>query len=331
MLRVHFTGEDLTRTVLGDEPDALWEVSISLHRLQRRDTGVVFGPWRSQVLSRIPAAVRLLSPLAPAKGYCPDFLTPARGASRATQIDSLRSTGRETVRADLREFHRQHPHLRLPSWGAQLADGDATVLGRIADAADTYFDACLSPYWDRIRAQVHRDRVRRTALLARGGWEALFRTLHHSARWSYPVLELDYPVDQEMHLQGRGLVLQPSFFCRYNVTSLADPRLPPVLVYPIDHDPGWALPTPPTEQTRSLTTLLGTTRAQLLYAAADGVATTQQLAHRAHTTPPNASRHLTALREAALIHSHRNRNTVLHTITRLGTALLNGQQPAVPA
>ncbi|WP_101386072.1 ArsR family transcriptional regulator [Streptomyces sp. TLI_146] len=144
------------------------------------------------------------------------------------------------------------------------------------------------------------------------------------------MLELDYPVDQEMHLQGRGLVLQPSFFCRYNVTSLADPRLPPVLVYPIDHDPDWALPTLPAEQTRSLTTLLGTTRTQLLYAAADGMATTQQLAHRAHTTPPNASRHLTALREATLIHSHRNRNTVLHTITRLGTAYSTANSPPSP-
>ncbi|MFD9902887.1 ArsR/SmtB family transcription factor [Streptomyces sp. NPDC059063] len=331
MLRVHFTGDDLARTVLGDKPDALWEVSISLHRLQRRDTGVVFGPWRSQVLPRIPPAVRLLSPLAPAKGYCLDFLTPARRSSRATQIEALRSTGRETIRADLREFRRQNPRLRLPSWCTQLAEGDTGTLGRLALAADTYFDACLAPYWDRVLSQVHRDWMHRTTLLAQGGWEALFRTLHPSARWSYPVLELDYPVDREMHLHGRGLVLQPSFFCRYNVTSLLDPCLPPVLVYPIDHDPGWALPTLPADTNKPLTTLLGTTRAQLLHAVADGTATTQQLARRTRTTPPNASRHLTALREAALVHSHRHRNTVLHTITRLGTALLNGQQPALPA
>ncbi|MDG4859880.1 winged helix-turn-helix domain-containing protein [Streptomyces sp. T-3] len=331
MLRIHFTGDDLARTVLADEPDALWEVSISLHRLQRRDSGVVFGAWRDQVLSRVPPSIRFLSPLAPAKGYCLDFLTPARGASRATQIEALRSTGRETVRADLREFHRQNPQLRLPSWCAQLADGDARALTRVSHAADAYFDACLTPYWDRIRAQVHRDRQQRTALLTSGGWEALFRTLHPSARWAYPVLELDYPVDRDMHLQGRGLVLQPSFFCRYTVTSLVNPRFPPVLVYPIDHEPGWALPTLPGEETGPLTTLLGTTRAQLLQAAADGTATTQQLALRTRTTPPNASRHLTALREAALIHSHRHRNTVLHSPTRLGTALLNGQQPPLPA
>ncbi|GGP82505.1 ArsR/SmtB family transcription factor [Streptomyces melanogenes] len=331
MLRIHFTGDDLARTALADEPDAMWEVSISLHRLQRRDTGVVFGPWRAQALPRIPPSLRLLSSLAPAKGYCPDFLTPARGASRAAQIEAFRSTGRETIRADLGEFRRQNPHLRLPSWCARLADGDSETLGRLAHAADTYFDACLNPYWERIRTQVHRDRARRTAVLADGGWEALFRTLHPSARWSHPVLELDYPVDQEMHLHGRGLVLQPSFFCRYNVTSLLDPRLQPVLVHPIDHDPDWALPAPPGAETKALTVLLGATRAQLLDATANGAATTRQLARSAHTTPPNASRHLTALREAALVRSDRHRNTVLHTITPLGIALLNGQQPALPA
>ncbi|MGA4843624.1 ArsR/SmtB family transcription factor [Streptomyces sp. G45] len=331
MLRIHFTGDDLVRTTLAAEPDALWEVSISMHRLQRRDTGVIFGPWRAQVLPRTPRSVRLLSPLAPAKGYCPDFLTPARGASRAAQIDALRSTGRQTVRADLDEFRRQNPRLRLPPWCTQLADGDARTLSRLADAADSYFDACLAPYWDRVRAHVHRDRARRVALLAHGGWEALFRTLHPSARWSYPVLELDYPVDREMRLDGRGLVLQPSFFCRYNVTTLVDPRLPPVLVHPIDHDPGWADPARPASRTRPLAALLGTTRAQLLHAVADGAATTQQLARRIHTTPANGSRHLTALREASLIHSQRHRNTVLHTLTPLGTALLNGRQPPLPA
>ncbi|MEU7576395.1 winged helix-turn-helix domain-containing protein [Streptomyces sp. NPDC041068] len=331
MLRIHFTGDDLARTVLADEPDALWEVSISLHRLQRRDAGVVFGPWRSRILSRIPTSIRLLSSLAPARGYCPDFLTPARGASRAAQMEALRSTGRSTIRAELREFRRQNPKLHLPSWCARLAEGDSETLGRLAHTADAYFDACLTPYWDRIRAQVHRDRTRRLAVLADGGWEALFRMLHPSARWSHPVLELDYPVDQDMHLQGRGLVLQPSFFCRYNVTSLLDPRLPPVLVHPIDHDPGWALPAGARAEANPLAVLLGATRAQLLEAVANGAATTRQLARLAHTTPPNASRHLTALREAALLRSHRHRNTVLHTVTPLGVALLNGQQPQLPA
>ncbi|MFD6431427.1 helix-turn-helix domain-containing protein [Streptomyces venezuelae] len=335
MLRIHFTGEDLARTVLAEGPDPLWELSISLHRLQRRDTSVVFGPWRDQVLPRIPAAVRLLSPLAPPEGYCLDFLTPAAsGRSLTDQVELLRATPRTVIRKELDEFHRQHSGRRLPSWAAGLPDGETGMLDRLADAATTFFDACLTPYWQRIGNAVAQDRMRRTTLLARGGWEAVLATLHPSARWSHPVLELDYPVDQDLHLRGRGLILQPSFFCRYRPTSLFDPHLPPVLLYPIEHEAGWAGPIRSLDRSASLRTsaqLLGVVRARLLQAAADGTSTTGELARRAHTSAPNCSRHLAALRQAALIHSRRHRNTTLHTITPLGIALLNGRQPRLPA
>ncbi|QES36544.1 hypothetical protein DEJ48_26915 [Streptomyces venezuelae] len=133
---------------------------------------------------------------------------------------------------------------------------------------------------------------------------------------------------------GRGLILQPSFFCRYRPTSLFDPLLPPVLLYPIEHEAGWTDPIRLRDRSASLQTsakLLGVVRARLLEAAADGTSTTGELARRAHTSPPNCSRHLAALRQAALIHSRRHRNTTLHTITPLGIALLNGRQPRLPA
>ncbi|GAA0595041.1 winged helix-turn-helix domain-containing protein [Streptomyces crystallinus] len=335
MLRIHFTGEDLARTVVAGTPDPLWEVSISLHRLQRRDTSVVFGPWRSQVLPHIPPAVRLLSPLAPPKGYCLDFLTPPpSGESLAVQTHVLRSTPRTVVRAELDEFRRQNPGRRLPSWTTRLAAGESGVLNRLAQAATSYFDACLHPYWERIASAVTQDRMRRTALLAQGGWESVLAGLHPTARWRYPVLELDYPVDQDLHLQGRGLMLQPSFFCRYQPTSFFDPDLPPVLVYPIEHPAHWASPhasPAPDETVRPLKNLLGAVRARLLQSAGDGTATTSELARRVHTTVPNASRHLTALREAGLIDSRRHHNTTLHTLTPLGAALLNGRPARLPA
>ncbi|MGV9879660.1 helix-turn-helix domain-containing protein [Streptomyces sp. NPDC003006] len=334
MLRIHFTGEDLTRLVFMGEPDPLWEVSISLHRLQRRDAGVLFGPWRTRVLPRVPAGTRMLSFLAPARGYCVDFLTPtlARGASLADQAEDLRATPTTVVRNDLQEFRRQHPAVRFPSWSSRLAEGGTEAMDRLARAATDYFDACLAPYWEHVRGAVAQDRLRRTTLLAKGGLEAALSTLHPSARWRYPVLELDYPVDRDLHLQGRGLVLQPSFFCRYSPTGLYDPDRPPVLVYPITHQPGWthsnrAAPAP----AAPLIDLLGGVRARLLQATADGTATTGELARLVGTTPSNASRHLSALREAALVYSGRHRNTTLYTITPLGIALLNGRQPHLTA
>ncbi|MGA5192392.1 ArsR/SmtB family transcription factor [Streptomyces exfoliatus] len=189
----------------------------------------------------------------------------------------------------------------------------------------------LGPFWERIRAQVNRDRSRRSVVLAEGGWDAVLNTLHPSVRWEYPVLRIDCRIDLDLHLAGRGLLLQPSFFRRCAPTLLGDPTLPPILVCPIEHDVNWATPEVNPAEGRALAALIGPTRATLLCALADGVATTGQLARRAGTTAPNASRHITALREAALVASQRHRNATLHSVTDLGLALLEGGNPHIPA
>jgi DNA-binding transcriptional ArsR family regulator len=330
VLRVHFTGEDLARIRIAAEPDPLWELLISLNRLRRRDAGVIFGPWMKQTLPHVPASTRVLTALAPPVGYSVDFLTATVDGGLADRIEALRATPLRRVHQDLRAFTTWNPTRRLPLWCRELVTGEASGLGRMADAADAYYAAALAPYWDRIRAQVSRDRSRRSTALLGGGWEAVLSTLHPSARWEYPVLELDYPVDQELHLRGRGLLLQPSFFCRHAPTAFADPTLPPVLVYPIDHQVDWAAPQAASVGAKALTGLIGPTRTVLLHAIADGTASTGELARRASTTAPNASRHIAALREAALISSHRHRNTMLHTVTELGLALLGGGAAAIP-
>lgn len=45
MLRVHFTSEDVARTVIAAEFDPLWEVLLSRFRLQERCRPVGFRPW----------------------------------------------------------------------------------------------------------------------------------------------------------------------------------------------------------------------------------------------------------------------------------------------
>ncbi|MFD0419326.1 ArsR family transcriptional regulator [Streptomyces sp. NPDC127108] len=331
MLRIHFTSDDLARTRFADGPDPLWELNISLHRLQRRDASVLFGSWRRRVAPALPADVRLLSALSPARGYTCDFLTPRTGAGLCEQTEALRALPRQTLRADLLTFSRLNPGRRLPSWTAALAAGSAPVLGRIADTAQACFDVGLQPYWRVIHDEVRHDVALRTRALAHGGWGAVLGALHPSARWDYPVLTLDFPVEQDLHLAGRGLLLLPSFFCRYNPTALFDPTLEPVLVYPIEHRPGWERPGHAPAGHPALTALLGRARAVLLEAAADGTFTTTELAQHTGLTPSNASRHLTALRQAALVSSRRYRNTTLHAVTALGAALLNGRQPLLPA
>ena len=329
MLRVHFTGEDLARVRIATEPDPMWEMLNSLLLLRGRDAGVIFGPWLRDSLPRVPQAARLLTALVEPASYSADFLTPAAGGGLAAQVEALRSTPTHRLAQDVREFAHHNPARRLPAWSRELAEGESAVVGRLADAAHAYVDAVLGPFWERIRAQVSRDRARRSAVLVEGGWDAVLSTLHPSVSWEYPVLRIECRADYDIHLGGRGLVLQPSHF-RRRPTTLADSILPPVLVHPIEHDVRWATPGVSPADGRALAALIGPTRATLLSALADGVANTGELARLAGTTAPNASRHITALREAALVSSQRHRNATLHTVTELGLALLEGGNPRVP-
>ncbi|MCW2879327.1 MAG: hypothetical protein JWQ95_3427 [Sphaerisporangium sp.] len=331
VLRIHFTGEDLARTRIAPECDVLWEVTLSLYRLCRREHAVVFRQWKKEALAKAPAATGVLTTLVPPRGYSVDFLTPrAEPGSVAAGIEALRGTARERLRMDLSELSMRHPNRRLPGWIGDLARGESEPLGAVADAAGAYFDACLSPYWPRIRAQVAQERARRLRMLSEGGWHVIFSTLHPSAQWSFPTLELAYPADHDIHLNGRGLVLQPSFFCRQTPITLRDPDLPPVLVYPIEHDLIWAHGDSP-DRHPTLTNLLGPTRAQVLETIGHGDCTTGELGRQLDIPTSTASRQATTLREAGLVSSHRFGQAVIHTITELGTALLNGHRPGLTA
>jgi DNA-binding MarR family transcriptional regulator len=70
--------------------------------------------------------------------------------------------------------------------------------------------------------------------------------------------------------------------------------------------------------------LLGRTRTVVLTTIAENQGcSTKELAARAGITPASASEHATLLREAGLIRSPGHRNSVLHSLTPLGLALLN--------
>ncbi|MFD2354202.1 hypothetical protein ACFSTC_40365 [Nonomuraea ferruginea] len=77
------------------------------------------------------------------------------------------------------------------------------------------------------------------------------------------MLEVAYDIDAVLHLGGRGLRLVPSYFCQRTSVTLADPELPPVLIYPIDHQHHWS-----TVVRRGVEPLLGRTRAAALLAVA---------------------------------------------------------------
>ncbi|WP_133906709.1 MarR family transcriptional regulator [Actinophytocola oryzae] len=317
MLRVHFTPEDLARTRISTGPQPMWELLLSTNRLRGREGDIVFGAWRRSVAARTPATTRLLTDLVPVTGYFADFLTPMTEAPSLDEaLETLRRTPRGRLRTDLAILAGSR---KLPAWTAELADGRPETLNTLVEAAERYFAACLAPYWARVRAGVNQERARLSAALADGGWEAALSGLHPTARWHYPVLEVGYPVEHDLYLGGRGLHLVPSFFCWGLPTTFRDVEFEPTLVYPIEHAVGWS---EPDDDRKSLAALLGRTRARVLEVLGEYPGTTSDVASRTGTSISAASQQATTLRAAGLVDTRQNGQSVLHSLTPLGRALL---------
>ena len=99
----------------------------------------------------------------------------------------------------------------------------------------------LGPFRRSIEHRISQVREQHRESMAAGGSETLLRSLGSVFRWRPPVLEAQFPSDFDLHLDGRGLLLVPSFFCVGAPVKYFDDDLPPTLVYPITHDPRWAV------------------------------------------------------------------------------------------
>lgn len=324
MLRIHFTAEDLTRVRVRADPHPLWEVLLSLHLLQTRHGALMFGPWRRDARAALRPSGDILTTLAPPKGYSPDFLTPVLDSpDLEAGLEVMLSTGRQTLKNDITRLAAQ---TTLPGWAWQIATGDVAMMRRLADSIRRYHAKALQPYAEVFQAHIRADWARRAELAMTRGLGHALSTLHPLIRWRAPVLEVGYPVDQDLYLDGRGLVLVPSFFCWQTSMTFADPALPPVLVYPVTPVVGWTASheKSPTRDARSLAALLGRTRAAVLRAIADRpFLSTTELAREVGTSVAGASQHASVLREAGLVITQRRNSSASHTLSTSGAVLLD--------
>ncbi|SDK60420.1 ArsR/SmtB family transcription factor [Streptomyces indicus] len=327
MLRIHFTPADLARVRIADRAHLLWETVLSLHRLRDRWAPAELDGWRAGARHRLAAdpergrrAVGVLGTLVPRRGNFPDFLTPsALHGSIDEGLEALAATPRAQL-ADELDRMGGFPG-GVPNWLKPLAEGDRHTLGLLTTSLRDYHQATVAPYADRVHAQVDADRAVALRGLLDGGTEGMLAGLRPALRWNPPVLETDYPMEHDIHLDGRGLLLVPSYFCARRPVTLVDEGLEPVLVYPVRRaGTGTARPA---EGRGPLDRLLGRTRSAVL-ACIDGGCTTGELARRVGVSPASASQHASVLREAGLVSTVRDGSSVLHTLTPLGRRLLEG-------
>lgn len=339
MLRIHFTGADLARTHVAEGPDPLWETVFSLHMLRARYGRLPFADWRRRARSELRRHsctddVRQLLPLLPDASYFPDFLTPPEGLLGLEEgVEAVVATPRERISYELGILHER---VGAPSWAQDLTDRSPHARRRLGQMITGYHERALTPYWPAIRRRAAADRAVRVRALHTGGVggaQGLLASFRPAMRWRPPVLEIpSHPVDRELRLQGRGLLLVPSQFLWNRPVPLADPELPPTVLYPLDHDPRWLSTSygggEPLPAADALEKLLGSTRAAVLRAAAT-VPNTTELARRVGVSPSAASQHAAVLRDSGLIVSHRHANSVFHQLTPTGGALLRqrGEEP----
>jgi DNA-binding transcriptional ArsR family regulator len=330
-MRLELSVPDLVRISLAAVADPMAELAASLQVLQRRDGGrtaasAAFNRWRHRVWQGLPDSASVLLWLCRPDAPLPEFLLPAAGRY---DLESGLAALLRTEPASLKSALRTAPADReLPAWAAAFADGDTTGLPRLVQAVQDYHDLALAPGWDFTCAQVDADLGMRTQVLLHGGADALLTGLRPLVRWAAPVLEAGDGIPGELASEGTGLLLVPTYFSVCPALVPPAPGGTPRLLYPCVRQ---AVPAPGLDRAaaarkapaHALADLLGPTRAAALTLLAVGCSTSE-LAARLGVTPSAASKHTTVLRRAGLIITHRERNTVLHSLTPLGNALLDG-------
>lgn len=328
-LRLVFGSDDLQRVRIAEAADSMWELVLSLPLARESRLPARYASWYQYVHGALhgdsPAQrwwLNRLFELVPRSGNFPDFLTPPYSI---TDIDAgceaVACTSTELLRRDMESVFAVH---RAPAYARLLAVGDREEIGTTVAALRRGHSALVAPVWGHVRRAIAADRTARTRQLVRHGVGAVLGALPGVLSWDGTMLSMRYPLERTVDLRGRGITLVPSFFCWDTPVTFIDDELPPVLVYSAETA---GVPVEAGNAPAGLLALLGRTRGRCLRELLVPH-TTSSLATRVGITAGAASKHAAVLRAAGLIDSVRSGSSMLHQVTDLGTALLDGQSSA---
>jgi DNA-binding transcriptional ArsR family regulator len=314
MIRLRLGVDDVARTRFA-APGPYCELSVSAQVIQQPTSS--FRRLCAARGVRLPASASHLLELVPAHGNVPDFLAPEGAASLEEALDIVMSTPARLIRNDMATL----PHPAASSWMVDLTDGCTSARKALASSLRDYHDQVLDLLWPAIEHVLETDLRFRAWQLATRGVAATVDGLHPGIRWRDGVVEVDGPLDAEVDLAGRGLQLMPSLWTRPGFTVR---WTQPTLVYPLGRF-AWLAPTATRSDRDPLAAVVGTTRARVLRALAEEH-TTSGLARVLGISLASASTHAAVLRDAGLVTSRRQGQSVRHTLTSLGAQWTSNDQ-----
>lgn len=319
MCELRFDADDLLRCRFAISPVSETQDAVRvLHQPHRQQFHL---PW----LRRLQIDPRDLEPLMAlhSPGWGPDFWVPPPdrpGPEIEEQLREVRATPVELVERDLRRTLDGQRDPRYRALIQEMLANPAAARDRIADLLMLAFNALIGDDWTRLRDLLEADITYRTRLFATAGLGATLQDLDKRLVLTGNILTYQTPQSEPRDLAGRGLLLMPSVFVWPSIGVMLDPPWQPMIVYPA-RGIGRLWQAPSAEPGQALARLIGRTRARILAALTDPAATTT-LARELGLSAGGVSAHLTALRDAGLVTTRRDRHRVLYEHTPLGLALL---------
>lgn len=320
MIRIRFTAADFTQVRFAPRPAPLQELNMALMRMCGADNEALFGRWRRRALRSVPDAVLPLADLVP-MGQAPRFID-VFSDTLTEGLDTVRASPPELVRSEIERVYGTGVS-RAPLWIRGLHRGDDEAWQLLRHAQHTAFETLLRPVWAVVQDLHQAEFTRHALTMAERGLGAALTAFVPGSRLHQDLWELAAPWEQNIKLDGRGLVLVPTFH-RSGHPFIADlPDHPLYVTCPAG--PGLPLSPDGAKDTEdALAGVLGRTRLGILLQLSEEH-TTSQLARRLGVSNATASAHTAALRAAGLITTVRAGRAVLHRRTSLGSLLVKGR------
>ena len=211
---------------------------------------------------------------------------------------------------------------------AQFVDRLLTDLPGVRAWLRRLFEDCERAFfgdaWERVRVGLVSEARNAAELYRKKGLADAVRAMSPALSIAEGKLQIDKLRESTASAVELGIVFSPTAFGWPHVVVSDEPGWRPVVQYPVEN-PGGTVPLD--VLSRRLEALANPARLRLCWLLARGAHTTGELAAAWQLSPPEVSRHLTALHKAGLLRKDKRGRYTLHrmdlvAISRLGTDLV---------